>query len=32
MLFDDDDKKDKDKNKEQERKVWIIWWGADRKS
>ena len=33
MLFDNDDKKDKDKDKEkEERKVWIIWWGADRSS
>ena len=32
MFFDDDDNiKNKDE-KDKEKKVWIVWWGADRRS
>ncbi len=31
MFFDNDNIKHKDK-KDKEKKAWVIWWGADRKS
>ena len=32
MIFHDYDNEKKDKNKNKEKKVWIVWWGADRSS